>query len=127
MRAFTLIELLVVLIVVGILAGLAIPNYAKTSERAKNREAQTALSLIQAAERIYRLRNTAYYGPTAVLNDINNNLKLSLSSQAWTYTIFSSSSTDFEARATRAAGGNWPRYFWINAANANATCSGTCP
>lgn len=126
MRAFTLIELLVVMIIVGILAGLSIPNYAKTREKALNREAQTALSLIQAAERMYRLRSDTYYN-SAVLNDINNNLRLNLAQQAWIYTIPSSSSADFEARATRVAGGSWPRYWWINAANANATCSGTCP
>lgn len=126
MRAFTLIELLVVMIIVGILAGLSIPNYAKTREKALNREAQTALSLIQAAERMYRLRSSTYYN-SVVLNEINNNLRLNLAQQAWIYTIPSSSSADFEARANRVAGGSWPRYWWINAANANATCSGTCP
>lgn len=115
MRAFTLLELLVVLIIVGILAGLAIPNYTKTSERAKNREAQTALSLIQAAERIYRLRNSAYYGPTAVLIDINNNLKLSLSSQAWTYSISSAGANTFTASARRSPTGTpWDRRWDID-------------
>lgn len=113
MRAFTLLELLVVLIIVGILAGIAIPNYTKTSERAKNREAQTALSLIQAAERIYRLRNPTYYG-SLVLNDINNNLKLSLSSQAWTYSIVAVANT-FTASARRSPTGTpWDRRWDID-------------
>ena len=119
MRAFTLLELLVVLIIVGIMAGIAIPNYVKTSERAKDREAQTSLSLIQAAERMYRLRNTAYYSSTSI-TAINDNLHLSLASQSWNYTIPSASVTDFNATAVRSSGP--ARTCWINSTNANATC-----
>lgn len=113
MRAFTLLELLVVLIIVGIMAGIAIPNYTKTRERALNREAQTALSLIQAAERIYRLRNPTYYG-SLVLDDINDNLKLSLSSQVWTYSIVAGANA-FTASARRSPTGTpWDRSWDID-------------
>jgi prepilin-type N-terminal cleavage/methylation domain-containing protein len=133
MRAFTLLELLVVLIIVGIMAGIAIPNYTKTNERAKDREAQTALSLIQSAERIYRLRNPAYYGPTTVLSEINNNLTLSLSSQTWNYSIVAPvNAATFTAQAGRSgASASWARNWTINEAIPKATCSsaasGACP
>lgn len=129
MRAFTLIELLVVLIIVGILAAITIPNYTKTRERALNKEAQTVLSLIQAGERMYRLRASTYFNSTN-LTSINDNLTLSLVSQSWNYTIPSSDNLTFTARADRVGGGSWARYLWINATAANATCvptSGACP
>lgn len=119
MRAFTLLELLVVLIIVGILAGLAIPNYTKTSERAKDREAQTALSLIQAGERMYQLRAGDFIS-CADTNAVNTNLKLSLTSQAWNYSITATSGPDtFLATATRIVGG---RTCQIDQDDSEASC-----
>jgi len=59
-RSFTLIELLVVVIIIGILAGIAIPRFIKTSEKARGEEALTNLRLIFAGERMYRLDNRIY-------------------------------------------------------------------
>lgn len=52
-RGFTLIELLVVVIIVGILAGVAIPMYRGATERAKASEAVAALGAIRSAMRVY--------------------------------------------------------------------------
>jgi type IV pilus assembly protein PilE len=48
-------ELLVTVVIVGILAAVAIPNFSRSIERARVRDAQTALSAIVSTERIYRL------------------------------------------------------------------------
>lgn len=123
---FTLLELLVVLVIIGILSALSITNYAKTRERAHDREAQSALSLIQAAERVRRLRSAAYYPPSGTEGDIGNintNLKLSLAEQGWDYSIAGGTDT-FNASATR-NGRTWS----INQVDSGASCSplALCP
>ncbi len=53
-KAFTLIELLVVVLIIGILAAVAVPQYRKAVERSK---ASEALSLLKAFDQAYQ----AYY------------------------------------------------------------------
>ena len=111
-KAFTLIELLVVLIIVGILVGLAIPTYTKTREKAIDKEAQTALRLIQVAEKIYNMKQAYYYpaspgSPESNITAVNQKLQLDLSEQSWDYSVLGTGATpatDFTAAATRTRG-----------------------
>ncbi|MNF34314.1 Fimbrial protein precursor [compost metagenome] len=53
-KAFTLIELMIVLVVIGILAAIAYPNYTEYVRRGKRAEAKAALMEgAQALERYY--------------------------------------------------------------------------
>lgn len=56
-----------------------------------DKEATVNLKLIQAAEKIYRMENTFYYPYTgyapANTDSINTNLKLSLTTKNWNYSI----------------------------------------
>ena len=60
---FTLIEVLIVLVIIGILAGLAIPRYVGATSKAKQVEAKQLLRQIYTMEQSYRLEHDAYWIP----------------------------------------------------------------
>ena len=59
-RGFTLLELIVVIVIIGILASIALPQYMKIKEKSKAAEGLTILSAIRKAQFAYNLEHGCY-------------------------------------------------------------------
>ncbi|MDE3738361.1 type IV pilin protein [Metapseudomonas resinovorans] len=101
-KAFTLIELMIVIVVIGILAAIAYPNYTEHVRRGKRAEVKAAL--MEGAQALER-----YYSTHGSYLDAEGNFADSFASQtpasgAANYTIAAQgapTATTYQLRATR--------------------------
>jgi type II secretion system protein G len=59
-RAFTLVELLIVIIIIAVLAAIAIPKFANSSQRSKDAALHADLKLYRNAIELYKADTGAY-------------------------------------------------------------------
>lgn len=83
-KGFTLIELLVVVLIIGILAGVALPQYTKAVEKSRATEAITLLSNIAKAETVYALGTNSFTNDLNALDIQMPNINAGATSQAET-------------------------------------------
>jgi prepilin-type N-terminal cleavage/methylation domain-containing protein len=62
-KGFTLLEIMIVIVIIGVLAGLAIPRFMKATVKAKQTEAKQLLKQIFIMQESYRLENDEYWIP----------------------------------------------------------------
>jgi len=132
----TLLEILAILIIIGILAAIALPNFAPVREKVLDKEASASLKLIQAAQKIYKME-TGFYFPYSDTesnqNTINTNLKILLptddATRKWTYKCADTASgTTSCSDATRTtSGGGDPNKRWRLQITGSEPDSGACP
>ena len=62
-KGFTLIELMVVVVIIGILAAIAIPNFVKVIARAKEASVKANMHTMQVAAETYNVDSSGTYPP----------------------------------------------------------------
>jgi len=83
-KGFTLIELLIVIIIVGILATMAIPQYAKLIDKAKRVEAVTMLSSLGTASLMYYMQMGNI--PSNIISTTDRDLYVAIPDEgSWAY------------------------------------------
>ena len=108
-QAFTLIELLVVVLIIGILAAVALPQYEKAVEKSRGAQALTLMAAMNKAIQVYYMSNGAY--PQSFD-------ELSIDMDGWTGTEKWSSITEstYGVAATR-SNGEWSLQLYQGSAN----------
>ena len=115
-KGFTLMEVLIVIVILGVIAGLAIPSYTDQMEKSRAEEARAALYAIYTAEKIYFASRGTFWGApgTGIVtyagggaNDFNKYLNLNLAPPKYypiSYITTANGGTTFIAVATRWTG-----------------------
>lgn len=100
---FTLLELLIVIIILGVLAALALPQYIRTVEKSRASEAYIHLGTIRLAEMNYYAQHREYTDNWALLDIDNPNLLPSppVGTRLFDYFIEIPSPASFTASARR--------------------------
>ena len=102
MQGVTLMELMIVVVIIGVLAAVAYPNYRDFTDRAKRNEAKAfLLEIAQNQERFY-LQNNRY----GTMGELGYDDPQITDSEAYSVSVVGANANNFTATATYRRGGN---------------------
>jgi len=108
-QAFTLMELMVVVVIIGIIAGFALPQYQRAIRKSQERDGIVQLTALNAGNVMYFAKNNAYL-PTGTGNlaAVNAGLNMNIIANGMVYAYNRPSATTYTATA-----------FWDETVNTN--------
>jgi type IV pilus assembly protein PilA len=86
-KGFTLVELLVVIIIIGILAAIALPNFLSQGAKAKQTEAKQNIGLVNRIQTAYRSENSSFATTFDTLATGTLSGSTTYQSKSYTYTL----------------------------------------
>ena len=108
---FTMTEILTTIVILAVLAGIAIPGFSKSKDKATAAQAIAYLRTVRLGEKMYKAKNNSYWPnltdtcvtSPCIATEIATMLGVELSGTSYTFTLTGSAAT-FTASAAKVGG-----------------------